>query len=534
MRKVCLLLAYLLLTVPVPVLAQGAVQPSAGSTLGLGFSPSSIVPLSQGIPVYTTGDQLWVESYADGVVSVVLVPPSGTGNLVASRLNPFSPTLLYTFSAADTPGKWNLSVPETGGEKTSITLVQGPRVDIRLESFTLDQTNASYSFSVSPSAGYDVVACLEGSQAEGAAVIPSANDAGADVVVSRDNGNFTEGLAGTVAKPFEFWFELHQGYGYSVPGTPGITLRDVLVGQANSQEFDVNTTAPSSATVVWYAPPREGRFELRAFVRTGSGLYVYSLPVFLTPGGGMVWVKSCSSTQSAVSSSLTLSAPVSVDPVKWARNVYLLYRYEGIEEITSDSLSVGLAGVEALASPWNQPFTNSTITVTGNSPVIGSVLINGALYVAANITAFPLAATIRLSTPGGETSASVVIASPFSILSVSIPAGELSFVLHGGGSASNGTKLKLTGKGGTLRLDNAPVRGVFYLLPGTYNLTATNGGVSRSATVEVNASGLETEAFDMAPQIQGLTVILYVLGVAVVAGVALNVWLWIVRPRRTQ
>jgi hypothetical protein len=415
-----------------------------------------------------------------------------------------------------------------------MTLVQEPSVGIRLSSFGLGGTNASYSFIASPSLGYDRMACLEGSQANGAVVVPSANDAGADVFVSQDKGNFTEELAGVLTQPFEFWFELHQGYGYSVPGAPGITLRDVVVGQASPQEFGTNMTRVSSVPVVWYAHPREGRFELRAFVRTSSGLYVYALPVFLTPGGGMVWVKSCSAAQNVDGSNLTLSAPVNANPASWAHSVYLLYRYQGIEEIASGNVSIGLAEVDALAAPWNHPLTNCTVAMAGNPAVHGSVVIKGTLFIAANITAFPLHISLMVSTPGGETSANISIASSFSVSSLPVEAGQVILLLRGGGTTSGSTEVELAGRGGTFTPGTEPSGSVYYLIPGVYNLTATRGGVSRSATVTVNVSGSSTLEFDMTPQSYSATPVLYVLTALVVVGAALNAWLWIPRPRRIQ
>ncbi len=62
-RAVVLLLGALMLgAASVPAAAQ-VVTVSFSPNISLGFDQSSLTPVSQGIPLYTLGDQLWIVSH---------------------------------------------------------------------------------------------------------------------------------------------------------------------------------------------------------------------------------------------------------------------------------------------------------------------------------------------------------------------------------------------------------------------------------------------------------------------------------------
>jgi hypothetical protein len=97
-----LLLALLLPALPVN--AQGF----TAAQIGLGYSPGSLTPVDQGVPIYATGDQVWIVSYGDPL-NVQILNASGrpAGSFFLGHMQP---TLLLTFSSPDKPGTWLLNI----------------------------------------------------------------------------------------------------------------------------------------------------------------------------------------------------------------------------------------------------------------------------------------------------------------------------------------------------------------------------------------------------------------------------------------
>src|SRR5690348_4485267 len=79
-------------------LASFAQSPNPGSQLELGYGPSALRSVTDGIPVYTVGDQLWVMSTNSSVAVTLEAAPGSTAGVqpITATLDPGIPFPLHT------------------------------------------------------------------------------------------------------------------------------------------------------------------------------------------------------------------------------------------------------------------------------------------------------------------------------------------------------------------------------------------------------------------------------------------------------
>ena len=131
-----LLLAILPLQPGIVAGAFGAVPPPPSSNplssvaLSLGFGPSSLSPVSNGIPVYTVGDTIWAESAYNFSIPLSVTSETPNPCLVCLGLPAAPPpamvkaakvlekgviTPVYTFLSTDADGAWNVTIGGSPG-----------------------------------------------------------------------------------------------------------------------------------------------------------------------------------------------------------------------------------------------------------------------------------------------------------------------------------------------------------------------------------------------------------------------------------
>jgi len=102
-------------------------NPLSSVALSFGFGPSSLSPVSNGVPVYTVGDTMWAESAYNSSIPLSLTSATpATANL---RITPkFAAVNLlekgviapvYTFISNDVDGVWNVTI---GGLQGAIVI----------------------------------------------------------------------------------------------------------------------------------------------------------------------------------------------------------------------------------------------------------------------------------------------------------------------------------------------------------------------------------------------------------------------------
>src|SRR2546425_5231024 len=81
----------------------------------VGLSASALAPASQGLPVYTVGDELWAASQLGSSLRVSLSSPSFSSS---NTLDPGAVALLHTFREADIVGNWSLRLSSANASRT--------------------------------------------------------------------------------------------------------------------------------------------------------------------------------------------------------------------------------------------------------------------------------------------------------------------------------------------------------------------------------------------------------------------------------
>src|ERR1035438_506375 len=106
---------------------------------------------------------------------------------------------------------------------------------------------------------------------------------------------------------------------------------------------------------------RDGRFTVRAFFDTPTGIAVEQTPVLIPGNDTWISLQGCSSTSGVKTMTFSLSASLA-DPVSsWPTMVYTMYTSYGVEMVTETRLGLEPASVRVLASPWEVPLNDSLI-----------------------------------------------------------------------------------------------------------------------------------------------------------------------------
>jgi len=523
--------------------ANAELIPRLPSFLSLGYSPSTLSSLADGIPVYSLGDQLWVESRANQTVGVGLSAPDGTP-IITINLPPNSAQLLFEFHSYNAEGNWSIQITGLSQYYAFHVLVVNPSnhgVGIALNSYSIQNGQMDMGFSRAPSQAYNIQACLTGAQASSAlstiqTALPSGLGSGS--ALFSWNGSFsTVTIRGSVAQTFTVWYELYYTYSYTNLNTNQFVSRQVLVAKTTPQIFDSQGT--SNATVQTDVVLRTGRYGMRVYFGSAQGLSISSTQVLvLNPDGDWIWLNSCSPFAiTGESSSFQRSANLSGQPSQWPSTMYLMYVVSGVDMVSTLPLNVLIARVDFAGSPGNVALEgvdlDAQATGAGSNATALASSSGDSVYVAA--TGFPVQLTV---TPvfGNLTyqSQTITLSQPFQVYKSTIPIGRVSVVVRSNGaplrSASvfllygNSTLLtELTGSDGTV---------TFYPPPGPYNVRVLARGSEEERAINVTAGLTSTVSFDftliMVPEY-----LTFALVATLAIGMIANVYLWVIRPRRS-
>ena len=507
--------------------ALGAIFFSQSASVELGFSPSSMLPVSDGVPIFTQGDNLWVEWLANSSIRVSLVSPSGLNATVPEVVGAGQLLLLYAFGRNDSAGLWTLNVA-AAGTSSGLTSIQVPLVAPNPslvptpmgENLTGNMLNQA--FAVPPTSAYDVQACSVGESAA-----PTASFG----VSGLPNGTLTVSLGQNATLTFlqtkvtlTAWLEFYSLYSYQLGAVN--SSRDVLV--ASSPVFTIGGPAgpTTNFSLAGQTPLREGRYDLRVFERTASGLSLQEAQFLRVGDGSWISLRGCTSLVTVNSPNFVLSTNLDGSTSSWPRRLVTMYAMDGIESYSTTNLTNEESAIYVHGLPAGAPLAGVSITASAaDGRLLAWDAYNSAVYALAN--SFPCNVSVRVSFSGVETrTLNATIGGPFSSSSLTVKAGSLAVSTTLKGAAFPNATVSVAPAGGVPvavpRTGNGSL--TILLPPDSYTVTATYGANSFSDDVSVVAGQNTTLNIELSPP--GFPVALAALGAIGGAALLANVVVW--------
>lgn len=506
----------------------GTAEALPHANLGLGYSATSIVPVSQAIPVYTRGDQLWIESFYGSPVVAQLVPPGGGTTASTRYLYPDSTTMMYAFGSNVSLGGWSIQVLGVALAPVVVQLVSAKQLNASATGVSLLGNTARYTFSVAQEGTTSLQGCLLGESVDTVTVgLPPTVSPGA-LGIRREGGSLSVSRNGSVYAPFEYSFEFFQDYTYQITGSNGTDTVNQEVGYSQPVVVTAPASAPENVSVSWFAPPRDGELDLRTVVSYSSGDQVSDSRVLFT-GEGMISLGSCSPTYSIYSDRFNMTSDLSLPPSEWPRELLLTYTSEGLGSYTLYPLpwEVGRAEVGA-----GQNLSSSASITLGTVPptAVASVYGREVFYVGPP-GAFPASEQVTLTLLGRSTTLNATF-EPFASDTLAAPLGDLKVRVTAGGESLSNSTVTVSGPSGEITESARSGSAVFALLPGAYQYSASLPGRSAGGNATVVAGGTTQVAADLSPSGTDVQLIV-IIGVALV-GVAVDALVWVVLPKRVR
>jgi hypothetical protein len=546
----------LLLLAALPLLSSLPIQATATSQvssipISLGFGPTSVSPISAGIPIYTVGDTVWVSSGFGSSISISLVspqaktspapPPASSSSsptpVVTRSLDPQTVTPLYKFASSDTDGIWNLTI--VSGSQISVVPIHFVNPDDHLVSlgqlqYSLSRGNISISADANLADSYDQEVCAAGSRGTTAVSLSlpfGMRDKGSVTLVP--GSPFTMEVSGTVNESSSFWFELYHSFGLYTANSNSVKTDDLMA--AASQPTILYTNANSTTTLSWDTPLRAGRYNLRAFFQNATSLDVVQSSVLIVNASSWLSLSSSCEPIPVQSQSINYSESLSTSPTSWPRTLYVMYRTFGVESFISYPVNANVSSMRFIASPWNQPLQDATIDVSPTANILQTSQDGSSLFVLAS--RYPAQLNYSLNIGGAkaryqeltiEGNGSQTAAIDMAKLVVKVAGSPGSTLV--GTSATTTIAVDVTGSDGLNITETAKGgQSVSFVLPaGSYTVTATQGGASQTTQVGLS-NGVETTISLTLSTLPTLEIILVITAVIGALG---NLIVWTLRSKR--
>lgn len=501
-------------------------QSSSSPAIGLGFGPSSISPVSQGAPIFTQGDRLWLESYYNSTTNVTLFNPQGVDLTGAVSIGPGEILMLYVFQTLDPPGSWILSISTASEAFIVHVTVASPEPTLtpvfggaQLSGNLLNQT-----YSLPATDAYDIQVCTEGEDFGRSFDFTFNGGSNGTAGVSLVGNNALFAVTGVTSASLSIWLELYSRYSYDTGGGNTIS-QNLLVATTPVLTFSplgANQTVPLDPQM----PLREGRFDLRIFDRTSEGLSLHDAEFLRTADGDWKSLGDCTSQASAYSPQVFLATNLDSANSTWPRKLLTMYTMTGVESYTEIAVPGDEAAIHFEEFPVGVPLTG--VEMTPSAPGLlpsdwdasnGSVyLLTGRLHgsVSVNLSFSGIATdATNVSIPGTFSSKSISVEAGTIVVSATQQGKPLpNATIAVGVPGSKSVEIK-TGRGGSTSL---------FLPQGTYVVSATYGGATSSRTVAVASGRSYGVSIDLTPQEVPIT--LYLLAALGVGGIIANVYFW--------
>jgi len=463
----------------------------ASTPLSLGFGPSSMSPVSAGIPVYTVGETIWAESGYNysiplSLTSAIADASSPIRVVEVKLLDPQVVTPLYTFTSTDTDGVWNITIGGLQGTVVIpvhfVNLADHP-VSLGPLLYSLDKGNISISAQANLGDSYDQEVCAGGPAASAGVSLSLPTEMGDKGVLTLTPGApFNIMASGLVNSSFSFWFELFHPYSLEATDSNSLVLNNLMT--AESQPVTFVTQGTTNTTVTWNMPLREGRYDLRAFFQNSTSLDVFQSRLLIVNDSSWVSLSGACQPEAIQSQSVSYSASLSNDLSTWPDRIYIMYRTFGVEAVASYPVRANLSSVNFVASPWNTPLHNFTVDASP-SPGVQTTQRGDSMFVMAN--SYPVKLNYSLDFNGGHSLAQGSVTVTAGVSQVSeLKLAQLT--VHILSDQSSPTTLEVTGPQGvtiTNGIVGSNQTSSFLLPTGAYTVTASQGDNTESAQVSL-------------------------------------------------
>lgn len=502
-------------------LAAGAAQPPG---FGLGYGPLSIEPATLGTPVYSPGDQVWVQSYLNTTSEFVsLTPPDGTPSS-GTYLAPGALMRLRTFNASDRLGVWTVAVldPSTGASSSVTVTLASPAASLvpKLVGSNLSANTLNLDYGVPPTAAYDIQGCLMGSQTGPSSTYQLPAGVGGAMKVSLA-GNGVAVTASSTLTPINTWFELYSQRSYDESGA--LVSKLMLAAQTDV----LNVAASSRPTTTQFTDNlnlRVGRYELRAYVRTASGLDVFESGFLRTNDTAWVSLDGCTQLVEPSSSTMVLSANLNGPNSTWPRSLYTMYDVGGIDSFNLSKVPTMEARIDLRSATNAKTLAGVVATVTGEGVQEWNYFDSSVHLVAAS---FPLSAAVAVDFEGVATRTfNVTIQAPFSSAYLLVPVGTIDIHAASGGQGAVNASVSVSEPGSAPASFRADGHGNLTIIvpPGRYLVNASYAGRSASASIDVGSGGTTPVSLSLGGQTY--PIVYYALVGVLAVAAALNLLVW--------
>ena len=536
-----LVLLFLLGSIRPPILSSNGGLANAQSEITptipieLGYSPSSLTSIQSGTPVYAPSDTMWLFSGASTTLSIQLITP--TGKVAASKaISSETASSIYKFSTSDPEGGWTIEITPENSPFALASIVQfvNPslhQTSAQMSNFSLQSGQLNLGFTILESGTYDLEACLASTNMNSTVVLPIPASIGKGQMMLNGNlHNATVSIKGATTETFSFWYELDYSYSYSGNVSGELISRDVTAVSSNSALF--TSVAPENVTLTNATTPRPGRYDLNAYFSDSSGLTIEQTRVLVLNNGTLLWIGGCSPVQ-VTGSSLVTTSDLTRGPKTWPTTLYLMYETQGVDSYSALPLGLNETRIHFAGSLGNTTLPYLGFSVNANANVLATDTYDGVLYVVAKD--FPL--TLQITPSFGSTDLpmqSITISKPFSDNQFQIPVSVLSVQVTNDSAPLVGASITVNnGFGGeTTSTSGLAGRVIIDLPAGQYNVTATSMGQSISKNVVLATNSQSTLQFPFVTK-PSTGYFQYLLVSLLIIGLVLNVWLWIIRPRRS-
>jgi hypothetical protein len=517
--------------------AQAApILPGAPAFIDIGFGPSSLSPANQGSPIFTINDSLWIYSTLDQPLIADLVSPSNI--TFRATVLPSDILSLYKFTSSDELGEWTLYFTLQNGTYYSIPifLAENPenQSPVSLSEYSIQNGEINLGFSVNAPDAYDQEGCLTSSSFNttfSLAEPPSIGGGSISLSIDSENNSAIVAASGQASAAFSFWFELDYSYAYASSLLNETVSRNVPVARSASIFF--NQTGSDTIPFPILSNLRIGRYEVRGYFDSGSGFAASETDLLYTGSGNWFWLSACAPF-TINGQNFSRQVNLAENPDSWPSTLYYMYQDEGVEAFSVIPLQINLARLDFIGEPGNSELSDFTYSIANNSNIEASGSYSGSVYIIAktyplSVNVTPMIGSEALSPIG------VVVPGPFTDTNWTIEIGKLTVLVLNNSRADVGAIVGISNSLGASVSASIPSGGntSFDLPAGFYDISISKSGVTEVGNATVY-DGNDTIVSISYSTTQFPSYYLEYLLVPLLLGLVLNVWTWVIGPRRSK